>query len=107
MSLPFTSLDAATAVGPGESRDLEDVRRHFTVVYFATGGPTSASVVLEGSHDGTNWVQVAGMAAGPTPSATTIYTNWFRHIRANLTALNGGTSPTVTATIAVGDEEED
>lgn len=50
MSLPFTSLDAVTATGPGEARDL---------------------------------------------------------VRAHLTALSGGTSPTVTATIATKMTEED
>lgn len=52
MAVPFTSLDSATATGPGDTRDL------------------------------------------------------VRFVRANLTTLSGGSSPTVTATIASDIEGE-
>lgn len=104
MSLPFTSLSGVSVIGAGTSRDLERLCRQFTMVVSGTSGG-GFTIVLEGSHDGTAWVSLA--TSGGTPTAVTVSTHWVRHIRANLTTLYGGPSPTVTATIAVGDEDEE
>ena len=111
MSLPFTSLDAAAATGAGASRDLEALSGHHTMVVSSTGSPSSVSVILEGSHDGSVWVQL-GTAVGAGPSVRTVpgdgvLEHLVRFVRANLVTLSGGSSPTVTATIASDIDEED
>jgi hypothetical protein len=111
MSLPFKSLDAATAPGPGASRDLEGVSARHTFVTTATGDPTSYGVALEGSHDEVTWftLQTASGLSGTVvrsyPDGATAHL--VRFVRVNLTGLSGGTSPTVTATIATETTEED
>lgn len=56
-----------------------------------TGGPTSATVIAQGSNDGGNsWTTIApGNSAPGAPRYT--------QVRLNCTALAGGTTPTITA----------
>lgn len=114
MALPFTSLNAATAVGPGESLDLEGSFGYHTMIVTATSGAGSWNVTLEGSHDDVNWVALSGTQY---PNAVTVPPSsgfqgglnvgaLVRYVRANLTSL-GGTTPTITATIASQTHEED
>lgn len=106
--LPFVSLSAANSTGPGAVRDFEGAVRDITMVVSTTGAPSSCSVALEGSHDQTSWFSVRNGTGTSTPTAfSNLGTDWFRYARANLTALSGGSSPTVTATILadVADEE--
>jgi hypothetical protein len=116
VALPFTSLNAATATGPGASRDLETVGGYHGMIAWSTGSPATAQVTLEGSHDGSNWVilgtgvnATGGPASLIVPSSSTPGNPGLlvRYVRANLTSLSGGSSPTVTATIASDVEEED
>jgi hypothetical protein len=103
MSLPFTSLDAVTSVGPGTARDLGGLVSRHTALLWSTGGP-SITAVIEGSHDGTNWVRISSNnMAGPI-SVVSATDYQVRYVRANLTAMSGGSSPTVTVTIASGEE---
>jgi hypothetical protein len=105
MGLPFASLNAAPTVAVGTARDLEDLSGHHTMIVASTGSPSRTVVSLEGSHDGSTWTQIAAVDfAGAGPAIATA-TDVVRHVRANLSTLTGGTSPTVTATIA--SEEED
>lgn len=99
MRLPFTSLNAATAVGAGSSRDLEGSFTNHTMVVTATGNPTQVTVALEGSLDGSNWLAIGG-GVNCVPPLAIGNSRTVRYVRANLTALVGGTSPTVTAIIA-------
>lgn len=111
MALPFTSLSAATAVGPGESLDLEGSFGYHTMVVSADTGAGHWSVFLEGSHDDINWVsllntqypgaQTAVLGVGSGGAGHLV-----RYVRANLTSL-GGTTPTITVTIASQTNEED
>jgi len=82
-----------------------------------TGSPSSVSVDLEGSLDGSFWFalgrlnDLSALTVGPDPyggqdtSATFKHAHWVRHVRANLLTLSGGSSPTVTALIAPIDED--
>lgn len=97
--LPFVSLSAASALGAGVSRDLEEVLSCHGLVVTVTGSPDMMNVALEGSLDGTTWVAVA-TASGASPAAVFVDARPVRYVRANLTVLTGGTSPTVTATMA-------
>lgn len=111
MAVPFESLAAANSTGPGASHDLGELAEHHTMFVTTTGGATWA-LALEGSHDDTNWLslgQVSGSSAGPvqvTTPTTDVPGILVRYVRANLTTLTGGSSPTVTATIASDTEEE-
>lgn len=115
--LPFTSLASAAAVGAGVPVDLNGTSNEFSLVAFTSGTPTGFGVDLEGSHDGVNWFYLGLTVASPGSPISSEYTNTndngggqpatrvkphARYLRANLTSLAGGTSPTVTATIAVG-----
>jgi hypothetical protein len=95
--LPFTSLDAVTATGVGEERDLETSLRYHTAHLVTTGSPSSVDVALQGSLDGTNWVHLATLSAG---ALVTSNNHVVRYIRAELHTLSGGSSPTVTVKIA-------
>lgn len=116
--LPYVALNAATADGASTVVDLNGVSNEFSLIVVATGTPTGGYVSLQGSHDGVNWASIGvssnlsstpyaasseltnGQISGSTPGAT--YKPFVRYVRANLIGLSGGTSPTVTATIAVG-----
>jgi hypothetical protein len=115
--LPFKSLDTATESGTdGTSIDLGGVSNEYTVHHFTTGSPTAAQVTIMGSLDGVNWfgTGVTSLSATGYASSTVtngeeisgtpdrIYMPHVRYIRARLSTLSGGTSPTVTAWVAVG-----
>lgn len=112
MGVPFQSLNAASATGAGAAHDLGVLADHHTMFVLTTGGATW-TVVLEGSHDGSAWLslgQASGSSAGPvqvTTPTSDIPGILVRHVRANLTVLTGGSSPTVTATIASDTSGED
>lgn len=96
--LPFTSLAAVTADANGTSKDLEAVLGLHTMMVTVTGSPSSGQVILEGSHDGSAWFafgSTSGAAFSPVTTSVAL-----RYVRARLFGLGGGTSPTVTATIA-------
>lgn len=115
--LPFVALNAASSTGPGPVMDLNGTANEFTVFSISTGSPTSLNLHFEGSHDGINWFNMyLGLNAPATGEA--ISTQYWengcantgftrpkphaRFVRMNLITLTGGTSPTVTATVAVG-----
>lgn len=97
-SQPEVSLDSVTTTGPGATVDLGRNYAHHTVVFWTTGNPTSLQVYLEISHDGQKWFPVN--SGGGTPVGSTHADRVARYVRANLGSLTGGTSPTVTATVA-------
>jgi hypothetical protein len=75
--LPFQSLDAATATGPGEALDLgSDPADHFAVQIGIDGTPTSSSetwqanYTLEGSLDGESWFSVKPVVSVTLPADT-------------------------------------
>jgi hypothetical protein len=96
---PHKSLDAVTATGAGTVLDLHEVKTNHTLQVIVTGGPASLNVDLEGSLDGAAFVALASVSAVGGGLATTSG-GPIRYLRAKLTALSGGSSPTVTAWIA-------
>jgi len=92
----YKSLSAATGTGVGSAKGGA---RTWAMDVIVTGAPSAVTVLLEGSVDGgATWRTLTTMntAAGarveaPDKPAT--------KIRANLTVLTGGTTPTVTAWI--------
>lgn len=97
---PYTSLNAATATGPGAVTDLGVVRSVHTMQTTVTGAPTGVNVNLEGSLSSTGPWLVLVASTSTTGDVQTASNKAVRYIRANLTTLTGGTAPTVTALIA-------
>lgn len=109
MALSGLSLDAAVAVGPGVPI-YPDIPAFFAGIGFSTTGSPTIDLALEGTIDGVNWKTIAAVSAfGGTvgfvsgtsnapPSSNAIP---FVAFRANLTAISGGASPTVSASLAI------
>lgn len=67
-----------------------------TIQIIVTGGPSGCTVNLDGSLDGVNWFDLSG---GQTCTSNTMFhvvSKPVAYVRGDLTALTGGTSPTVT-----------
>lgn len=92
-----TSLNAATSTGAGSALDAGQIIPAATMYVSTTGGPTF-DVELQVSLDGSNWFDSG--AAITVSGTTALASTHARYYRANLTALTGGTSPTVTVHIA-------
>lgn len=87
---------ALTAVGTTSGFAVPSNSFH-TVQVVITGSPSGCTINLDGSLDGTNWFDLSG---GQTCTASVMFHVVNRavlNVRANLTALSGGTAPTVTA----------
>lgn len=100
MANPTPSLSAATATGPGASTLLTNPAEHNTMQVTTTGSPSLVIVDLEGSQDGTNWFRLARYDSRFTGPLVTSDLYVVTNVRANLLQLSGGTTPTVTASIA-------
>lgn len=94
---PLPSLVAATAPRVGLAYSLGSAVNNFTAQITTTGSPASFSVTLEVSNNGTTWV--AAGAAITAVGLTTFAGVGAAYARLNLTALTGGTAPTVTGLI--------
>ncbi|GAA1015883.1 hypothetical protein Aple_010680 [Acrocarpospora pleiomorpha] len=71
------------------------------MIVTVTGAPTSATVLLEGSHDGVRWAVLDELSEqGQGGLVTPATAHLVRYVRARLQTLSGGSDPTVTATIA-------
>lgn len=107
-SIKFTSLNAVAATGVGNECRFGRARGLHNMQVKVTGAPTGCVVALEGSLDlGVTWGVLAtwditkSYGSGDFVSAAA---NLQERIRAHLTTLSGGTSPTVTAIIVSDDD---
>lgn len=89
-------MDAATTVGPGSVVVFDVPRSPINMYMTVTGSPTGFACALEGSLDGVNWTE---LVRGGTNSPIVVTTDLALMARANIIQMDGGTSPTVTATI--------
>jgi len=99
MSLVIKSLDAATSPTVGAAGFFDVPKAKFSMQVEVTGSPTSISLELDGTIDGVNFFFMGQWSPGQAFLAV-INACVVKGVRANLTSLSGGTSPTVTATIA-------
>lgn len=100
MGLPSgRSLNGATGVTSGDVVDYREFRGLHTAVAVLTGSPSSYSVSVYGSLDGANWYSFGSISSG-NPGTLHVTSKVARYVRADVTALSGGTSPTVTVDIA-------
>lgn len=100
----MTSLSAVTANGNGTAFNMKTAARDYTLAVSTTGSPTGWSVQLQGSLDGTNWASIGAAVTQATGSAAfgalSVTGAPWTQVRAVLSGLTGGTSPTVTAIVA-------
>lgn len=94
MALYGLSLNAVTTTGAGVAIYTDEPKIHASLQVSSTGAPASFSVTIEYTLNGTDWIAISGlggsgMVARDIPASI--------GIRANLTSLSGGTSPTITA----------
>lgn len=69
----------------------------FTFSVTTTGSPTSYSISIQGSVDNVQWTAIpfAGPLTADAQYAVSGSTSW-HYLRVNITAVSGGTNPTVT-----------
>jgi hypothetical protein len=95
-----TTLNAASAVSKGTSKDFGYAVQNISMVVTAGTGVTAGAVQLEVSQDGTNWAPASGTPISLTQAGTVApitITGAFRYARGAITtAITGGT---VTATV--------
>lgn len=91
----------------GASRSFDngaDAHQGWILSVYPTGGPTTCTIAFEESDDNgvaDAWANVTATAGSSNPYTCTatgrvVYSGFSRWLRANLTALSGGTAPTVT-----------
>ena len=97
------SLNAATATGAGTAFDLGVGHAKFGFQAKHTGGPTSVIVDLEGSVNGNDWFSLGTWDSASQRNGDIVFVvdKPVVHVRGNLTTLTGGSSPTVSAWLAV------
>lgn len=94
-------LNGVTATGVGSSIICGQGISEHTVQATITGAPTAVTVALDGSLDDSTWIELDShpFSAGELTAGKAMWhvvNKVVKHIRLNLTALTGGTSPTVT-----------
>lgn len=95
-----TSLSAVTANVNGTVIDFGHPVTRVSIQTSTTGGPTAGTVTLMVSLDGTSFV-ASGTTAAITanPAVAHLANVAVRYVRCDLSALAGGTAPTVTAKV--------
>lgn len=100
------SLNAATSTGPGSVITFDEPKSAVSMQVVVTGSPTDADVVIEGSLDGTTFTTLTAStnyASSHNGEIASFSGKPVLAVRANLTTLIGGSSPTVTAKILAAD----
>lgn len=86
---------ALTANGSTGAADLGTACRTFTFQSVTTGTPTSFTLTYQGSLDNVNWFTL-GSSTAAAGDAQFVIDKPAQYVRATLSALTGGTSPTIT-----------
>ncbi|WP_282084000.1 hypothetical protein [Streptomyces tendae] len=98
--LPFKSLDAVSGTTAGSIRDLEDSLGGHTMIVKVVGAPTAARVDLIGGHEPSAMVGLGTYVYGDASGGIVHVDRVVRYVRAEVVELDGGTNPSITATIA-------
>lgn len=64
-----------------------------------TGGPATCTLNVQGSLDNINWFDLSGNQTCTSSLMFHVVNKPVQYVRINLSALTGGTSPTVTTTV--------
>ena len=90
MSTGVTLIQTTSGAATGGKHDPGNFRAASVIAGFTAGsGVRSATVVIEGSNDGTNWIQLASLAPTDTAPAGGTITVPYGFIRARTTAISG------------------
>jgi hypothetical protein len=84
-----------SANGSTDAVNLDGVHRTFAFQTVITGTPTSFTLTYEGSLNGTNWYTL-GTTTSTAGEGTFVVDKPAQFVRATLSALTGGTSPTIS-----------
>lgn len=96
VSVTFAALSATGTTTAQGIRVTGGYARTHGIQAVTTGGPTTATLDLEGTIDGTNWFAILSGVDASSSIISAVADKPVKQIRFNLTALAGGTSPTVT-----------
>lgn len=88
-------FDALGAVGVTASQSVEGAARH-TVTVTVSGAPATCTVNLDGSLDGVHWFDLSGPQNAAANTMFHVVDKPVTYVRGNLSALAGGTSPSVS-----------
>ena len=94
----LSTFAAQTAIGATASVDLSKLRvwpDKATVQLNVTGAPTTCTYQVEGSLDNASWFDVSGSQVCTSSLMFHLDAKPVAYVRGNLTALSGGTSPSV------------
>lgn len=89
------AFNALGAVGVTASQSVEGAARH-TVMVTVSGAPTTCTVNLDGSLDGVHWFDLSGPQNAASNTMFHVVDKPVIYVRGNLSALSGGTSPSVS-----------
>ena len=89
------NLGTLSATGATISINLGRTPHKHTLQAVVTGSPDACAIQLEGSLDGSTWANLSGTQTCTSSVAFHVVDKPVTWIRANLTSLTGGTSPTV------------
>jgi hypothetical protein len=86
-------LIAAAATGAGLTKTVpgDSIIKSLRWWILASAVTTGGTVVIQGSHDGTNWATLASQAVSANGLLTGTIAGPFKYYRANLTARTDGT----------------
>ena len=109
-NIPATLLDGVTSTGAGGSKSAGDIApagmshhgilKNFSIqVVYAGAAPTAATTDFEGSHDGTNWLNLGTTSDVSAITVGFAVANYpFAEVRGNLSAYTAGSCTGVTVT---------
>lgn len=92
------STSSVPAAGNFVLAGRKEACTRITVQTKTTGSPTSYSVTIQGSIDGQNWDNIGSAITADGVSSQTNSGKFYLFVRGNITAVSGGTSPTITQT---------
>lgn len=91
----FRRWPALSATGQTEATLVVPAASDHTVQLNVSGSPTSCSAVLQGSLDGSAWFDLSAAQTCTTSVMFHVNGKPVNRVRINLTALSGGSSPSV------------
>ena len=100
--MAYTALSAAASTGAGTTIVIPGGATTWTVQLLHTGSPTSVIVDFEGTLDGTNWLTFRTHTMASSNDEFVLTPVALVTVRLNITALSGGSTPTVTGWIEPG-----
>lgn len=95
MSFVDVAFNPLGAVGTTTPQSVLGATKH-TLMAIVTGAPATCTINLDGSLDGVHWFDLSGPQNCAASAMFHVVDKPVLYVRGNLSALAGGTSPTVT-----------